>query len=423
MDKGAQRPKLTTGGLIAVGLGNALAFYDLIIFSVFAVQISRVIYPAGDPATELMLTLGTFALGFLTRPLGAVVIGRFGDRKGRKPAMLLSFSLAGTAVLAQALVPPYAAIGIAAPLLMLALRMILGFAIGGEVGPSTAYLVECAPPAKRGTIVSVQFATQEAASLVAGIVGFVLAGVLSTAALEAWGWRVAMAIGALIVPFGLWARSRLEETLHVAHAETDSVAEHGRSPNRLALLGFVMISSATVATYGLQYLNTYAQRQLGLPVQEAFTATIFYGLAAVVFNLGGGWLSDRYGRKPVMIGGTAVLALGLLPGFILLNVSPTVLTLLIVSFTLSIPNAIGPAAAVVGLTEALPPRARSANLAIPYALGVAVFGGSAQFIVAWLLKTTGNPLAPAYYVTAIVLVGLTAMALMPETAPVKRNRA
>jgi len=421
MDDRGERPILTRGGLVAVSLGNALAFYDLIIFSVFAVQISRVVYPSGDPTTELLLTLGTFALGFLTRPLGALVIGRFGDRRGRKPAMLLAFSLAGIAVLGQALVPTYAVAGMAAPALMLTFRLLLGFAIGGEVGPSTAYLMECAPPEKRGTFISIQFATQEAASLVAGLVGFTLAASLSQSALEAWGWRVAMLLGALIVPFGLFARSKLEETLGLAHAEEEQHGAASKAPRAIAVAGFLMIASATTATYGLQYLNTYAQRTLGLETSQAFTATIFYGVAAVLFNLGGGWLSDRFGRKPVMIGGMAFLAASLIPGFILLNASPTVMTLLSVSFALSLVNAVGPAAAVIGLTEALPPRVRSGSLSLIYALAVAVFGGTAQFVITWLLKVSGDPLAPAYYATAIVLVGLAAMTTMPETAPRRRQ--
>ncbi|GAA4006635.1 MFS transporter [Sphingomonas humi] len=422
MTASLDRPKITRGGIIAVGLGNALAFYDLIIFSVFAVQISKTIYPTGDPSTELLLTLGTFAIGFLTRPIGALVIGRYGDRRGRKPAMLLSFSLAGLAVFGQALVPSYAAIGMAAPILMLLFRLILGFAMGGEVGPTTAYLVECAPPRHRGTVVSVQYATQELASLVAGIVGFTLAALLTATALESWGWRAAMLLGALIVPFGLFARSKLEETLEFAHDEPDSVAVHGRSPRRLAILGFVMIASATIPTYGLQYLNVYAQRNLGLPAQEAFTATIFYGIAAVIFNLAGGWMSDRLGRKPVMIGGMAILALSLLPGFMLLQASPTTMTLMVVSFWLSLFNAIGPAAGVVCLTEALPPRVRSGSLAISYALAVAVFGGTAQFAITWLLKVTADPLVPAYYVLVAVVIGIVAMAMLPETAPIKARR-
>ena len=225
-----QKPSgLKTGAVIGVSLGNALAFYDFLIFGIFAVQISKVIYPPTTGITQLLLALGTFGIGFLTRPLGAIIIGRIGDRVGRKPAMVLSFSLAGIAVIGQALVPPFAMIGLAAPIAMLLFRLLLGFAIGGEVGPSTSYLVEAAPEKRRGLFVSLQYATQDSAALLAGIVGFLLSRGLSEEALNAWGWRVAMLVGASIVPFGLYLRSRLEETLEVASLQSAvSITGHVR---------------------------------------------------------------------------------------------------------------------------------------------------------------------------------------------------
>ncbi|MDQ4087261.1 MAG: MFS transporter [Pseudomonadota bacterium] len=413
--------RLRAGGVIAVGLGNALAFYDLIIFGIFAVQIGRVIYPDTDSATQLLLTLGTFGVGFVTRPVGAWVIGRLADVRGRKPAMLLSFGLAGAAVLGQALVPPYAAIGLAAPILMLLFRLLLGFAIGGEVGPSTAYLVEAAPAHRRGLFVSLQYVTQDAGALLAGIVGFVLASSLSDQALNAWGWRIAMLVGVLIVPFGLYVRAHLEETLDLEGGHL-SVSETGQSTSRIAVLGFLILVSATIGGYGLSYLTVYAQTTLGIAAEQAFSATIFFGLAAVTFDLLGGVVSDRVGRKPVMLFGFGTLAVTLIPAFLWLNASPALITLGIVSFWLSAWNALGPAAALTGLTEALPMRSRSATLALSYALAVAIFGGSAQFIVAWLTQKTGDPLSPAYYILAVVLVGLGAMASFPETAPRRRPR-
>lgn len=408
------------GSVIGVSLGNALAFYDFLIFGIFAVQISKVIYPPATETSQLLLALGTFGIGFLTRPLGAIVIGRIGDKAGRKPAMLISFMLAGVAVVGQALVPPFASIGLAAPILMLLFRLLLGFAIGGEVGPSTSYLVEAAPEHRRGLVVSLQYATQEMGALLAGIVGFTLARSLSDEALTNWGWRVAMLIGVSIVPFGLYLRSRLKETLDTA-VEHSKVSSTGQSTRRIALLGFAMIASGAVGSYGLSYLTVYAQTTLGMATELAFQGTIFYGVAAVLFNLVGGVASDRFGRKPVMIFGIGGLAATLIPAFYWLNASPTILVLALVSFWLSMLNAMGPAASIVGISEALPAHNRSAALGLSYALAVAIFGGTTQFIVAWLTGLLHDPLAPAYYVLGVSMIGMAAMLAFPETAP-RRKR-
>jgi len=412
---------LRPSAVIGVSLGNALAFYDFLIFGIFAVQISKVIYPASAGATQLLLALGTFGVGFLTRPLGALVIGRIGDRVGRKPAMLISFTLAGLAVVGQALIPPYAMIGLLAPILMLVLRLLLGFAIGGEVGPSTAYLVEAAPEQRRGLFVSLQYATQDMAALVAGVVGFALARSLSTEALTSWGWRVAMLIGASIVPFGLYLRSKLEETLDVESAAPINSAP-AVGARQIAILGFFIIVSGTVGSYGLGYLTVYAQTTLGMATDLAFEGTIFFGLAAVIFDVVGGVASDRLGRKPVMLFGVIALAATLIPAFMMLNALPTIGVLIIVSFWLSMLNAIGPAAAMVGVTEALPTLSRSAVLGVSYSLAVAIFGGTTQLIVAWLTGVLHDPLAPAYYILLILLVGIGAMITFPETAPIRRMR-
>ena len=418
MERAETRKTLKLGAIVAVGLGNALAFYDLLIFGIFAVQIGAVIYPPNSGVSPLLLALGTFGVGFLTRPLGALVIGRYGDRAGRKPAMMLSFTLTGLAILGQALVPSYAVVGMAAPILMIALRLLLGFAIGGEVGPSTAYLIEAAPVERRGLYVSIQFATQDAAALVAGLVGFGLAEMLNGPQLGDWGWRVAMLVGATIVPFGLYLRTQLDETLHVASGQ-EQRASVGHGALRISLLGFLIIVSATVANYGLSYLTIYAQTTLHMTTQLAFAGTIFYGLAAVLFDLAGGISSDRFGRKPVMLFGAIALMSTLIPAFYWLNAAPTVLVLGIVSFWLSMVNALSSAAAVIGVTEALPVRNRSGSLGLIYALAVAIFGGTTQLAVAWLTELLHAPLAPAYYVLAISLVGVGAMIALPETAPIR----
>src|SRR5580765_8244072 len=210
--------------VMAVFIGNGLEFYDFLTFSYFAVYISRTFYPGGSPASALLATLATFGAGFLTRPIGAIVIGGMGDRVGRKPAMIFSFTLMGVAIVGLALTPSYGMIGPLAPALVLLFRLVQGFALGGEVGPTTAFMAEAAPLHRRGLYLSMQYATQDAAVLIAGIVGASLSATLSAQQLQDWGWRAAMLLGASIVPFGLLVRRALPETLGQAAAEGETLS-------------------------------------------------------------------------------------------------------------------------------------------------------------------------------------------------------
>src|SRR3954466_2889327 len=194
--------RLPVRQVLAVVAGNAIEFYDFVTYAFFAAQIGRTFFPSDSPGASLLASLATFGVGFLTRPLGALVIGRYADRAGRKPAMLLSFWLMGIAVVGLPLVPSYASIGVTAPSLVIAFRLLQGFALGGEVGPNTAFLMEAAPPQRRGFYVSMQATSADFAVLVAGLVGVALASFLDSAQLDAWGWRAALLPGAIIVPFG-----------------------------------------------------------------------------------------------------------------------------------------------------------------------------------------------------------------------------
>ncbi len=223
-----------------------------------------------------MLSLATFGAGFFSRPIGAIVIGSLADRVGRRPAMLLSFGLMGLAILGLALTPSYAQIGLAAPLSALSFRLLQGFALGGEVGPTTAFLIESAPAWKRGLYGAWQGASQGVATLVGGLIGFGLSASLSPHDLDAWGWRIAFLIGALVLPLGLVIRRNLPETrhhveaVHAAHPDTPSLIGH----LRIIVLGLALIGSFTTATYVFQYMTTYASTTLHMKLGVAFGATV-----------------------------------------------------------------------------------------------------------------------------------------------------
>jgi len=416
--------------VMAVFVGNGLEFYDFLTFSYFAVYISRTFYPGGNPSTALLATLATFGAGFLTRPIGAIVIGGMGDRIGRKPAMLLSFTLMGVAIVGLALTPSYAAIGPAAPVIVLLFRLVQGFALGGEVGPTTAFMAEAAPPHRRGFYLSMQYATQDFAVLTAGLIGTALAAMLSEQQLEHWGWRAALLIGASIVPFGIMLRRTLPETLErpqpAARAATSDPRpwrERLRPHLPIVVFGLMMLTAGTIGSYTTSYMTTYALDTLHLPATISFSLIILNGGLSVIFEACSGWLSDRFGRKPVMIVPGILLVLSILPCFWVIDHARSVWALYGAEGVMIMFAAISSVPVIVTITETLPAHIRSGAVATIYAFAISIFGGSTQFVLKALIDKTGNPLAPAYYWTGAAILGLIAMILVKESAPAKTRAA
>ncbi len=403
--------------VVAVALGNAIEFYDFVTYAFFAAQIGRAFFPSDTPGTSLLASLATFGAGFLTRPLGAFVLGRLGDRLGRKPAMIASFTLIGIGVTGLPLIPSYASIGILAPILAIFFRLIQGFALGGEVGPSTAFLMEAAPPLRRGLYISLQATSADVAVMIAGVVGVGLASALDPAALDSWGWRVALLAGAVIIPVGLVLRRTLVETLQPPHGPADVPTM--RNYGRVAAAGLALLASGTTTNYLLNYMTTYASSTLGIPAKIAFGATAVVGLCGVVCDPLGGWLSDKFGRKPIMTIPWLCLAFAVFPCFMLIERERNSFALYVACAVLACASTLSASAALISVNESLPHRVRSGAFGIMYALSISIFGGSAQFMVAWLTRLTGNPLAPAWYMIGGVIVGLIALQAMPESAPIK----
>jgi MHS family citrate/tricarballylate:H+ symporter-like MFS transporter len=416
--EGSVRTLLTRSQIASVAAGNALEFYDFVTYAFFATQIGRTLFP-GDAQHSLLWSLATFGVGFVTRPLGGLLIGRFADRRGRKPAMILSFSMMGIALTGLALTPSYAVAGALAPFLAVLFRLLQGFALGGEVGPNIAYLLEAAPSHRRGLFISLNFASADLAVLAAGLVGLLLSSTLTPSELDAWGWRVAFLLGAAIVPLGLRLRRTLVETLPSEPAES-AEPQNLRPFLIIAGAGLLVIGAGTISNYTLEYLTTYAQSTLHMAVREAFGATVVIGIISVLCDLAGGWLADRFGPKRVLLVPWLSLSVLAVPAFLVLSQNPTTTTLLTVSAALTSMHILGSSPAVLLFVQALPARIRAGATGFVYAVAVAFFGGTTQLFETLLIGWTGNPVVPGWYMAAAVLAGLTGAMLIPEP---KRERA
>lgn len=397
--------------------GNALEFFDFTTYAFFAVYIGETFFPTHDPLVSVLLSVAVFGVGFITRPLGGVFIGAFADRVGRKPAMLLTIGLITVGTLGMALTPSYAQIGLAAPLIVIACRLIQGFALGGEVGPSSSYLIEIAPPGRRGLYGSWQLASQGVSSLAAGIVGVALTLALTREQMLAWGWRVPFLLGLALIPIAIFLRRHMPESLeHGSHGEAiKNPLVEIRKHIGAVILSLMLILGTTISTYAAIYMTTYAITTLKLSPVVGMMATVVFGLATWIGGLLGGWLSDLYGRKPVMLWSRVAIVVLTYPVFMLLVEHPSIGTLMLASVTLSSLTAIGGAPSLVAIPELFPAHVRALGLSIAYAFGVALFGGTAQVVITWLLKETGNPAAPAFYVVPTSLITVIAILMMRET--------
>jgi MFS family permease len=327
----------------------------------------------------------------------------------------MTIGLITLGTLGLALTPNFETIGWWAPIIVVTARLVQGFGLGGEIGPSSAFLIESAPQNERGLYGSWQLASQGLATLVAGGIGMLMSNLLTPEELLAWGWRVPFAVGLLLIPVALYLRKEMPETLEDAGSVAEPVlpaklSQHGR----LIGLSTLAIMGGTVSTYVGNYMTTYAITTLKLPSTTAMAATVVVGLSTFAFALLGGWLSDRFGRRPVMFWPRLLAAVVSYPAFLFLAEQKTASALYSVAMLLAALTAISGAASLVAIPELFPRRIRALGMSVTYAVGVALFGGTTQFVITWLLGVTSNPASPAMYVAGTSLLACLGMYLMPE---------
>jgi MFS transporter, MHS family, proline/betaine transporter len=396
--------------VVAASLGNALEWFDNVIYGFFAPSIARQFFPNHDPKVSLLIALGTFGVSFFFRPLGGVVIGAYADRAGRKAALLLTMllMLAGTAIIA--FMPSYQTIGVAAPIMVVLARLLQGFSAGGEFGSATTFLAEQSP-AHRAFYSSWQFASQGLTTLLAAASGVLIESMLTTQQVNDWGWRLPFFLGLMIGPVALYIRRHVDESPEFVRSQpaSDPLRDAIRSQKYRMLIGLGAVMLATVTLYILLYLPTYAVRELGLRSIDGFRSTLTAGALLFVLSPLSGLASDRFGRLAVIMPCALVLVAVPIPLFTWMTRAPAADTLLISQALLAMVAAgyLGGLPAL--LTELFPVRNRSTGVSLSYNLSVALFGGLAPFTITWLIATTSDRAAPGYYLTGAAICSIVAL--------------
>ena len=393
--------------------GNFLEMYDFMVYGYYAKAIADTFFPAGNEFLSLMLSLVTFGAGFLMRPLGAIFLGAYIDRHGRRVGLIVTLALMACGTLLIALVPGYATIGLAAPLLVLIGRLLQGFSAGVELGGVSVYLAEIATPGKKGFFVSWQSASQQVAVMFAALLGVLMSSLLPPSEMSAWGWRVPFLVGCLIVPFLFIIRRSLQETEEFQkrkHRPDLAAVFRSMGQNwRLVGAGTLMVVMTTVSFYLITaYTPTFGKSVLHLSDFDSLIVTLCVGASNFFWLPVMGAVSDRVGRRPLLILFTVLMLLTAYPAMQWLVGAPSFARMLTVLLWLSFLYGSYNGAMVVTLTEIMPPEVRTTGFSLAYSLATAIFGGFTPAIATWLIHTTGNKAMPGVWVSFAALCGLVA---------------
>jgi MFS transporter, MHS family, proline/betaine transporter len=399
--------------IVAASLGNALEFYEILVYGYFAVIIAKVFFPAADPAVSILITLGTYGVSFLSRPVGALFLGDYGDRRGRKAALTLSIVLMTLGTGLMTFMPSYNTLGLASPILVIAARLLQGFSVGGEFASSVTFMVEHRPD-RAGFFASWQWSSQGFAALVATGLGVLLTRTLSAADLQAWGWRIPFAVGLLIGPIGYYIRS------HMAETPEFRAAAPPRTPMRdliatqwdllLLVIGTVIIS--TSSQYMLVYMPTYAIRELHLPQYLSYTAAMSAAALQTVVVPFVGIFVDRVGQSRLMMAAAALFCITAYPAFALLASHASIGVLIAMVCWIGFLKSCYSGSLPSLMAKVFPAATRVSGLSLSYNVGVTIFGGFAAFFAQSLIDLTGSKLAPSFYIIVTAFLSLMSLVIL-----------
>jgi metabolite-proton symporter len=393
--------------------GNFLEMFDFMVYGFYATAIAKTFFPTDSAFASLMLSLATFGAGFLMRPLGAIFLGAYIDRHGRKKGLVVTLAMMAMGTILIACVPGYATLGVAAPLLVLLGRLLQGFSAGVELGGVSVYLAEISTPGRKGFFVSWQSASQQAAVVFAGLLGVALNHWLSPAEMGDWGWRVPFLIGCLIVPVIFVIRRSMEETPEFqARTHRPTLSEVVRSISQnfgLVIGGMALVVMTTVSFYLITaYTPTFGKNELHLSDLDSLLVTVCIGISNFIWLPVMGALSDRIGRKPLLLGATILAILTAYPALSWLVVNPSFEHLLVVELWLSFLYGSYNGAMVVALTEIMPVEVRTTGFSLAYSLATATFGGFTPAACTYLIHALDNKAAPGIWLTGAAILGLLA---------------
>ncbi|WP_349425996.1 MFS transporter [Microbacterium sp. LWS13-1.2] len=405
--------------IVAAALGNFVEWFDYGVYGFLAATIAKVFFPGTDPTTQIIAAIGVFGVGFLIRPIGAIIFGSHADKHGRKPVMLFTVVLMSGATFLIGVLPTYQAIGLWAPALLIVIRLLQGIGAGGEVGSVTVVLSEAAPPRRRGFAGSMSPVSSFMAFLTASTLVLLLNVSLTPDQLEAWGWRIPFLLSLPLGFVGLLLRWRLEETVpfkqlvdenRVSPAPVREVFR--KSPGAMLVMGGITATTAVGLWMLVTYMTSFLSNTVGLTGTQSILTTVLGVAAALLFTLLGGVLSDRFGRRRMLIITTSLLVVFVYPCFLLAttgNLPSAIAGLILFGALLGLFDGGFTAAAA----ELFPTRYRTAGVALPFNVGAAIFGGGVPYASAWLVQATGNQQAGAWLVILAAAISLLAAIAIP----------
>src|SRR5713101_3505514 len=412
---GSETPQIKSriGAILRATSGNFLEQFDFFLFGFYAPYIARAFFPSENETAALLNTFGVFWLGALMRPVGAIVLGAYIDRIGRRKGLIVTLAIMALGTVTIAICPTYASIGVAAPVIVLIGRLLQGFSAGVELGGVSVYLAEIATPGNRGFYTSFQSASQQVAIFVAAIIGFVLSEMMPAATVAAWGWRIPFFIGCLIIPFIFVLRRTLEETpaflAMKKHPSTSEVFSSAAANWKIILLGTLMVAMTTVTFYFVTvYTPTFGKNVLKLTTRDALLVTLCVAVTNFIWLPIGGAISDRIGRKPVLL---AIAGLSLITAYPMLSwlvVEPTFTKMLIVELVFSFYFGVYNRAMVAALTEVVPAHVRTTCFSLAFSLAAALFGTFTPLAATWLIDRTGDKASPGFWLMFAAASGIIA---------------